>query len=120
VIELLQRFGHDTSKLSSKSWERFCGPDTSQMDFVIALSDSAEDKAPPELGNTALTALWPLPDPNTFNGSERDRALLLNELYGSLVRRIKIFISLPFASLDRMALKARLEELGGGTAGTAQ
>ncbi len=120
VIEMLQRLGHDTSKLHSKSWERFRGPDAPQMDFVIALSDSAEDKGCPELGNTAVTALWPLPDPNTFIGSDRDRVVLLNELYGSLTRWIEIFISLPFASLDRIALKARLDELGGGSAGTTQ
>ena len=37
---------------------------------------------------------------------------LLNELYGMIRRRLEIFINLPFASLDRMALKARLDELG--------
>ncbi len=117
VIEMLQRFGHDTSTLYSKSWERFRGPDAPRMDFVIALSDSAEDESCPELGNTAVTALWPLPDPNTFSGRDMDRALLLNELYGSLTRRIEIFISLPIASLDRIALKARLDELGGEISG---
>jgi arsenate reductase len=39
---------------------------------------------------------------------------MLNELYGSLRRRIEIFTSLPFASLERMAMKARLDEIGGG------
>jgi len=39
---------------------------------------------------------------------------MLNELYASLRRRIEIFTSLPFASLDRMAMKARLDEIGGG------
>jgi hypothetical protein len=39
----------------------------------------------------------------------------LNELYASLQRRIGIFTALPFASLDRMALKTRLDELAGGS-----
>jgi hypothetical protein len=30
-------------------------------------------------------------------------------VYGGLRRRIEIFISLPFASLDRMAMKKRLD-----------
>jgi arsenate reductase len=30
-------------------------------------------------------------------------------------RRIEIFVSLPFAALDRMALKARLDEIGDTT-----
>ena len=62
-----------------------------------------------------MTAAWPLPDPAKFTGSRVERAALLNELYGSLQRRISIFTALPFASLDRMALKARLDELAGGT-----
>lgn len=33
--------------------------------------------------------------------------------HASLRRRIEIFISLPFATLDRMAAKARLDKIGG-------
>ena len=32
--------------------------------------------------------------------------------YGMVRRRIKLFTRLPFASLDRMALKKRLDEIG--------
>jgi hypothetical protein len=39
---------------------------------------------------------------------------MLNEVYASLHRRLSIFISLPFASLDRMAVRARLDEIGAG------
>ena len=63
----------------------------------------------------AVTAAWPLPDPAKFTGSGIERTALLNELYASLQRRIAIFTALPFASLDRMALKARLDELAGGS-----
>jgi arsenate reductase len=61
----------------------------------------------------AVTGAWPLPDPAKFTGSGAERATLLNEVYGGLRRRIEIFISLPFASLDRMAMKQRLDEIGG-------
>jgi arsenate reductase len=37
---------------------------------------------------------------------------LLNELYAMVRRRLEIFTSLPFTSLDRMALKKRLDEIG--------
>ena len=36
----------------------------------------------------------------------------MNELYASLRRRIEIFTSLPFATLDSMAVKTRLDEIG--------
>jgi arsenate reductase len=54
----------------------------------------------------------PLPDPAQFTGSPTERTTLLNELYAMIRRRIEIFTSLPFDSLDRMAVKARLDEIG--------
>lgn len=115
VLDLLRRLGHDVSHLHCKSWDEFCGPTAPRMDFVIALCDMPHGQSCPDLGGTAVTAEWPLPDPAAFKGSDSERSLLLHELYGSLRRRIEIFVSLPFESLDRMALKARLDEIGGGS-----
>ena len=56
--------------------------------------------------------MWPFPDPAKFKGSETERATLIFELYGMIRRRLEAFVSLPFQSLDRMALKARLDEYG--------
>ncbi|MCO6416105.1 helix-turn-helix domain-containing protein [Siccirubricoccus sp. KC 17139] len=119
IVDTLRRLGHDVSGLHCKSWDVFTGPDAPRMDFVIALCEILEDQGCPDLRNTAVTGTWPLPDPNKFTGSAVERGLLLNELYASLKRRIDIFTCLPFASLDRMALKARLDELGGGSMATA-
>jgi arsenate reductase len=58
-----------------------------------------------------VTAAWPLPDPAKFTGSTAERATMLNELYAALRRRLEIFMNLPFPTLDRMALKARLDEI---------
>jgi arsenate reductase len=55
-----------------------------------------------------------MPDPAKFIGSPVERSTMLNELYASLHRRIMIFINLPFDRLERMALKARLDEIGVG------
>jgi arsenate reductase len=59
-----------------------------------------------------VTGAWPLPDPAKFMGSEVERATMINELYGMIRRRLEIFVNLPYASLDRMALKKRLDEIG--------
>ena len=85
-----------------------------QMDFVITLCDTLEGPACPDFGNLAVTAAWPLPDPAKFTGSPIERSSMLNELYASLRRRIEIFTALPFTSLDRIAMKARLDEIGDG------
>jgi len=114
VLEKLRVLGHDVSGLQSKSWERFAGPDAPRMDFVIALCDTPESQVCPEFGDRVITGAWPLPDPAKFGGNKAERTVMLNELYSSLRRRIEIFTNLPFATLDRMALKSRLDEIGAG------
>ncbi len=115
VVEKLRALGHDVSQLRSKSWNEFVGPSAPRMDFVITLCDTLDGHVCPDFGELAVTGAWPLPDPAKFTGSRVERSTMLNELYGSLRRRIEIFTALPFASLDRMAIKARLDEIGGGT-----
>lgn len=112
VIERLKTLGHDVSRLRSKSWDEFTGPSAPRMDFVIALCDTLEGQVCPDFGDRMLTAAWPLPDPAKFTGSSTERVTLLNELYAMVRRRLEAFTNLPFATLDRMALKARLDEIG--------
>lgn len=112
VVERLAVLGHDIAGLRSKSWNEFMGAEAPRMDFVIALCDTLEGQVCPDFGDTAVTASWPLPDPAKFTGSSVERTTLLNELYAMIRRRLEVFISLPFASLDRLALKARLDEIG--------
>jgi arsenate reductase len=112
VVKRLQAMGHDVSRLRCKSWDEFIGPSAPRMDFVIALCDTPQGQTCPDLGEQFVTGAWPLPDPADFKGSPTERATLLNELYAMIRRRIEIFTSLPFATLDKMALKARLDEIG--------
>ena len=112
VISRLKVLGHDVTRLRCKSWNEFTGLDAPRMDFVIALCDTLQGQFCPDLGEKFITAAWPLPDPTKFTGSPSERTALLNELYGMIRRRIEVFTSLPFASLDRMAVKARLDEIG--------
>lgn len=112
VIDRLRHLGHDVSMLRSKSWNEFAGPDAPRMDFVIALCDTPQGQVCPDFGEKFVTAAWPLPDPAAFTGSPTERVTLLNELYAMVRRRLEIFTSLPFATLDRMALKKRLDEIG--------
>jgi ArsR family transcriptional regulator, arsenate/arsenite/antimonite-responsive transcriptional repressor / arsenate reductase (thioredoxin) len=115
VIDRLKALGHDVSRLHSKSWNEFKGPHAPRMDFIIALCDAPSGQFCPDLGVDFVTGAWPLPDPAQFTGSPTERTTLLNELYAMIRRRIEIFTSLPFDSLDRMAIKARLDEIGDTT-----
>jgi protein-tyrosine-phosphatase/DNA-binding transcriptional ArsR family regulator len=115
IIDRLKVLGHDVSRLHSKSWDEFKGPRAPRMDFIIALCDAPNGQFCPDLGAQFVTGAWPLPDPAQFTGSQAERTTLLNELYAMIRRRIEIFTSLPFDSLDRMAIKARLDEIGDTT-----
>jgi ArsR family transcriptional regulator, arsenate/arsenite/antimonite-responsive transcriptional repressor / arsenate reductase (thioredoxin) len=112
VMDRLSALGHDVSQLRSKSWKEFTGPDAPRIDFVLPLCDAGEGEACPDLGERPITAVWPFPDPAKFKGSDVERLALLNQLYGMIRRRLEAFISLPFGTLERTALKARLDELG--------
>lgn len=112
VLDRLGVMGHNVSRLRTKSWNEFTRPDAPRMDFVLTLCDPAEGEACPDLGEKPLTATWPFPDPAKFSGTAVERTALLNQLYGMIRRRLEAFTSLPFGTLERMALKARLDELG--------
>lgn len=112
VIEKLTALGHDVSRLRSKSWDEFTGPDAPRLDLVIGLCDTLHGHACPDFGARAITGSWPLPDPAKFTGSPAERNTLMNELYASLRRRIELFTALPVAQLDRIAIKRRLNEIG--------
>ncbi len=119
VLKNLKNLGFDVSTSRSKSWDEFTRTDAPEMDFVIALCDTTAGQTCPEFGNHVVTASWPLPDPAKFEGTTAEREVLLKELFGMIKRRLEIFINLPFGTLDRMALKSRLDELGYGPAENA-
>ena len=47
-----------------------------------------------------------------FVGSEEKTMQMFRKVYGYLDNRIKIFVALPMASLDRLTLQKRLDEIG--------
>jgi protein-tyrosine-phosphatase len=114
VLDKLRALGHDVSGLRCKSWEIFAEPDAPQVDFLITLCDTEHDQTCPDFGDKIVTGAWSLPDPAKFTGSRVERTALLNELYAGLYRRITTFINLPFDKLERLTLKARLDEIGLG------
>jgi protein-tyrosine-phosphatase/DNA-binding transcriptional ArsR family regulator len=117
VLRLMEGLGHDTSVARSKSWQAFLGEGAPRIDIVIALCDVFQGQACPDFGKGALHVAWPLPDPHFFSGDAEERVAFLQELYSSLRRRIEMLVALPMASLDRRALKARLQRIGSGRLG---
>ncbi len=112
AVELLKRFNYSTVNLRSKDWEEFAKPGAPPLDFVFTVCDQAAGEACPHWPGQPMTAHWGVPDPAAFVGSEAEKRALFADVYGRLYNRISIFVSLPFAALDRLALQRRLDELG--------
>ncbi|GEO83119.1 MULTISPECIES: arsenate reductase ArsC [Alphaproteobacteria] len=112
AIELLKRANYDTSGLRSKSWEEFAVPCAPKMDFVFTVCDAAAAEACPVWPGQPMTAHWGVPDPAAVEGSDTEKALAFADAYRMLNNRISIFVNLPIASLDRLALQKRLTDIG--------
>jgi hypothetical protein len=59
-----------------------------------------------------MTAHWGLPDPAAVEGSEAEKRAAFADAYRMLNNRISVFVNLPLASLDKLSLQKRLDEIG--------
>ena len=112
ALDLLQRLNHDTAGARSKSWDEFTVPGAPPMDFVFTVCDQAAAEECPYWPGQPMTAHWGVPDPAAAAGNEAERRLAFAETYRMLRNRISIFVSLPLASIDKLALRERLTEIG--------
>jgi protein-tyrosine-phosphatase len=112
ALALLSRMGCPTDGLRSKPWDEFSGPDAPKLDFVFTVCDDAAGEVCPIWPGQPMTAHWGLPDPAAVQGSEAEIALAFGEACRVLNNRITLFVSLPIASLTRLSLQDRLNEIG--------
>lgn len=112
TLRLLDQLAMPTAHLRSKSWDEFAAPGAPVMDFVFTVCDQAAGEVCPIWPGQPLTAHWGIPDPAAEEGSEAERMLAFVDAYRTLERRIKLFLSLPLASLDRMTITRKVQEIG--------
>ena len=117
ALDLLKRLDYDTARLRSKSWEEFTAPEAPQLDFVFTVCDNAADEVCPVWPGQPMTAHWGVPDPSRATGNEAERAFAFADAHRMLSQRIGIFASLPLASLDKLSLQQRLDDIGRATSG---
>ena len=112
TLDLLKGLGHPTHGLFSKSWDLYAVAGAPAMDFIFTVCDSAAGEACPVWIGQPMTAHWGIPDPAAVEGSEIEKRAAFRAAYAALENRIRIFLSLPFASLDKMTLQNRLDTIG--------
>ena len=112
ALKVLESLGYPTDDMRSKSWGEFAVLGAPVMDFVFTVCDTAAAETCPVWPGQPMTAHWGIEDPATVEGTDiqKEAAFVLAARY--LRNRISIFTALPIRSLDKMALNAKLHEIG--------
>ena len=112
AIELLQKNRLPTDGLRSKSWDEFSRPGAPELDFIFTVCDQAAGEVCPIWPGQPITAHWGVPDPAAVDGTDDEKRRAFFRAYRTLQSRIQLFLSLPLAKLDRVALTSRVKEIG--------
>ena len=110
--ELLRKNRLPTEGLRSKSWDEFAQPGAPELDFVFTVCDSAAGEVCPIWPGQPISAHWGVEDPAAVEGDDETKRKAFFHAYNRLQNRIQLFLSLPLAKLDRVALTQRLKEIG--------
>jgi protein-tyrosine-phosphatase/N-acetylglutamate synthase-like GNAT family acetyltransferase len=116
ALELLGQMRLPTAGLRSKSWDEFAARGAPPLDFVFTVCDQAAGEVCPYWPGQPMTAHWGVPDPAAIEGSQTQKWLAFRIAFKALENRIKIFTSLPIASIDRLKLQQHLDAIGRTTA----
>jgi arsenate reductase (thioredoxin) len=114
TLEVLERHHLPMAGLRSKSWDEFSRPGSPKLDFVFTVCGNAAKEQCPFWPGQPMTAHWGIDDPAAAEGTHEQRMRAFTRALRELDSRIKLFISLPIASLDKMALQEKLREIGSG------
>jgi arsenate reductase len=112
AIKKLRLAGLRAQELRSKSWDEFAVPGAPTMDFVFTVCDNAANEVCPIWPGHPMTAHWGVPDPAAASGSVEDIQRAFRDAFVALERRIDLFLSLPLATLDRLAIKSAIDRIG--------
>lgn len=112
ALELIRKNRLPTEGLRSKDWAEFSRTGAPQMDFVFTVCDHAAAETCPVWLGQPMTANWGIPDPAAVEGNDESKRRAFFTAYSQLSQRISIFVNLPLARLDRLALQKKLVEIG--------
>jgi len=112
ALRQIESAGLPTDGLYSKSWDEFAKPGAPAMNFVFTVCDNAANEQCPFWPGQPMTAHWGVSDPAVAKGTPEEIARAFRDAFVLLDRRIGLFLSLPLASLQRMAIQTEIEKIG--------
>jgi arsenate reductase len=112
ALKQIEAANLSTAGLHSKSWDQFAKPGAPLMNFVFTVCDNAANEVCPVWPGQPITAHWGVPDPAAVKGTPQEIDRAFSQAFSTLDRRITLMLALPLASLDTMALKSKLDDIG--------
>ena len=82
------------------------------MDFVFTACDNAAKEICPVWPGQPMTAHWGVPDPAVVHGAPEQIEKAFRDAFMILEQRISLFLCLPLASLDKLAIKKEIDSIG--------
>ena len=111
AIKQLEAAHISTTGFRSKNWDEFATPDAPKMDFVFTVCDNAANEVCPVWPGHPMTAHWGIPDPAAIHGTPEEIERAYRDAFLLLDRRISLFLSLPLATLDDLAVKREIANI---------
>jgi arsenate reductase len=112
AFKQLEAAGISTEGLRSKSWDEFAQPGAPEMHFVFTVCDNAAQEMCPFWPGQPMTAHWGVPDPAAVKGTAEEIDRAFRSAFTALERRIALFLSLPLATLEAVAVQREIERIG--------
>ena len=112
ALKQIESAGISTAALRSKSWDEFAAPGAPKLDFVFTVCDNAANEQCPYWPGQPMTAHWGIPDPAAVKGTSEEIARAFHDAFVILDRRIGLFLSLPLGTLDQLAIKREIQNIG--------
>jgi arsenate reductase (thioredoxin) len=112
ALKILQSFDYPTDGLRCKAWDEYAAPDAPVMDFVFTVCDNAAGEVCPVWPGQPVTAHWGIANPAAVTGNDIEKEKAFVQAFKYMKNRIGLFLSLPLASIDGMALGTRLRDIG--------
>ncbi|MEI5679511.1 MULTISPECIES: arsenate reductase ArsC [unclassified Mesorhizobium] len=112
ALKVLEALDYPSDGFRSKAWDEFAAAGAPEMDFVFTVCDDAAGEACPVWPGQPMTAHWGIEDPSNVEGTDIEKERAFSTAARFMKNRIMAFLSLPHASIDRMALDHHLKAIG--------
>jgi arsenate reductase len=112
ALKQLELAGLSSEGLRSKNWDEFRKAGAPKMNLVFTVCDNAAKEVCPIWPGQPMTVHWGVPDPAEVIGTPEQIERAFRDAFMLLDRRINLLLSLPLASLDKLAIQTEVDRIG--------